>query len=203
MHKPQAVYLIGGPGVGKSTIMGKLMLGWQPVDHIRVCGRLTGHPLIDSDGSPSGLYLGKLRDLHPGTDALSMSVHPHAVAFAEQLQHRTGALQMIFGEGARLGTIGFLTKLDQATDLSIIHLVADPDVTKQRRALRHTKQNSSWVTGATTRALHTAVGCAKAGCHVAKIDTNQPIDHTVAAIQAAIDRTDIPKIDPMVVRCRT
>src|SRR3546814_6758617 len=64
--------------------MGHLISGYTPLDYARLHGVLRGHPLVDEHGAASALYLGRLRPEFPGTDALSMSVHPDALAWVGQ-----------------------------------------------------------------------------------------------------------------------
>lgn len=179
----RALYLIGGPGVGKSTVMASLLSGWQPLDYERIYGKLRGHLLV-SAGIPAGLYLGRLREGFPGTDGLSMSAHPDAVAWAESLT-APAPVSLILGEGARLGTAGFLTALHRTTDLTVVHLVASPAVSLSRRDGRRSGQNSSWVKGATTRAAVAAQRCREAGCRVLSVDADRPVAEVVEEIETA------------------
>lgn len=128
----EALYLIGGPGTGKSTVMKLFLDEYQEIGpYVRLTKReMMGHYLYDNPvGSATGLYLGKVREQFPGTDGLCMSVHPHAMEWAEAMLPIDTHLTMVFGEGSRLATERFLTALSAGvTRLAVVRLVADWDV---------------------------------------------------------------------------
>lgn len=179
----KALYLLGAAGVGKSTVMGRLLADYTPLDYARLHGVLRGHPLVDADGDVSALYLGRRRSLFPGTDALSMSVHPDAVEWASRwsgVPFRT-----IFAEGQRLGTVGFLTTLGARGALTVVHLVAPEDVLQARRDGRGSAQNPQWVKGSRTKAYRTAEGARDAGLRVVEVDAGRPLDEVMDDVERA------------------
>lgn len=160
----RATYIIGAPGSGKSTLMAQLLEGWHVGPYTRLTKReLFGHHLLR--GCETGTYLGHLRPEYPGTDALSLSVAPQAMLWLEALPYL--GLDQVFGEGVRLGHIGFLSALHQATDLTVIYLPVDPEVAAARRLERGGKLISDkWVKVATGKANNLAVACREAGIRV-------------------------------------
>lgn len=161
----QAVYIIGAPGSGKSTLMAELLQGWEVGPYTKWTKReLFGHYLEHLEEG-RGAYLGHLRPEYPGTDALSLSVAPQALLWLDSLPLL--GLDWVFGEGVRLGHLGFLTALAACTDLTVIHLQIDPEVVAQRRLERGGKMLSdTWCKNATTRADNCAAACREAGIRV-------------------------------------
>lgn len=172
----RAVYLIGGPGTGKSTALRRVLRGVRLAPAAPVhpdYPLLTGQAFVES----SGVYLGKRGGAFPGTDRLSMAVSPQAVEWA--LSNRLPDL--IVGEGARLGSAKFLAALASNTDLVIGHLIADEYVTAQRFAARGSNQKPSWVAGRVTAAANAARDLAGAGFNVLTVNTDQMTPDAVAA----------------------
>lgn len=171
-----AVYLIGGPGVGKSTVMQSLLEGWTPGDYTRFTVReMFGH-WLEHEVLGVAAYLGKLRPEYPGTDALSRSVQPHAVSWVATLPML--GLSWVFGEGERLGNAGFLTALAEQTRLRVIHLVASPEIAEERRLHRAGKvMTPTYCKAKTTQAANVAraVGAVE-------VDADQSLDAIVAEI---------------------
>lgn len=162
----KSLYIVGGPGSGKSTLMGELLRGWTVEPYMRLTKReLFGH-FVWNEEEGCGVYLGHLRPgNYPGTDALSLSVAPQAMLWLESLPLL--GLDWVFGEGARLAHIGFLTALAACTDLTVIHLDIDPEVAAQRRIARGGKLLSeSFCKSQTSKANNIAAACREAGIRV-------------------------------------
>ena len=152
---PDALYLLGAPGVGKSTVMAAYLKarGWEMLrPHRRVHGKLVGHTMVSLDGYPSGVYLGKHRPEFPGTDALSMAVAPDAREWAASIPTYAASLDLIVGEGARLGNVGFLTALADVSRLTVVLLTASEERLTERRTARGSNQTPAWMRGAATGA---------------------------------------------------
>lgn len=175
----RSLYLIGGPGSGKSTLMSRLLDGWEVGPYERwtrkeMFGHYLRHPELGS-----GAYLGHLRPEYPGTDALSLSVAPQALLWLESLPLL--GLDWVFGEGIRLSHMGFLNALAAATDLTIVHMDVDPEVAETRRKNRGGKQLSeSYCKIALSRADNTAQACREAGLKVLSGTTSGISDRGVA-----------------------
>lgn len=141
-------YLLGPPGVGKSTVMQKLLAPWHAGPYVRFTEReMFGHLLYEPHLNLTGAYLGHLRPEFPGTDALSMSVQPQAIKW---LRESDGALNYIYGEGARLANVAFLTELSYRSRLTVVLLTASPEVIDLR--LRGRPDSSNHKTGRSGRA---------------------------------------------------
>lgn len=141
------LYVIGAPGVGKSTAMARLREPWdcEVMKHSEVPHVRLRHPL---SALPVGVELGVPRENFPGTDALSMSIGPRAMQF---VLTNTGVFVM--GEGARLATRPFIGGCaTQGVRVTLVRLKADPELLEERWRARGAKQNPSWRKGAETRA---------------------------------------------------
>lgn len=148
--KLDLVYIVGPPGVGKSSVMAALTAE---------CDRLTAlkapvpHDVLliprdDDQNADVGIEIGKQRDAFSGTDALGMSIQPKAVEWIATRPHR-----LVLGEGARLATVGFLHAARAAGyTVHLVHLSANDNALADRRRGRGSDQSPVWVRGATTRA---------------------------------------------------
>jgi hypothetical protein len=144
-----SIYLVGEPGVGKTTLMAALTARFAVGSAVQLNGLLWAEPL-SIQKKWVGYRFGKTRDKFSGTDALGMAACPDAVDWV-----RWAALpNYLFGEGARLATGKFLDLLHQKTDFTLIHLVAENAA--DRRKARGSNQNSGWVRGRITHAANLA-----------------------------------------------
>ncbi len=140
------VYLVGPPGVGKSTVMAALTekCGRAPMRH----GQVKYDALYRDPAGVVGVELGCRREMFSGTDALGMAVNPHAVDWITSTDER-----MVLGEGARLANARFLrAAVSAGFAVHLVHLSADPGTLGERRSARGSSQSPTWVRGAETRA---------------------------------------------------
>ena len=143
----ELLYLVGPPGVGKSTLARELRAGWDlEVDrHHAVPHTRLNHP---TTGRTVGLELGVPREDFPGTDALAMDIGPRALQFLS-----AAYVHFALGEGARLATRPFLGGLAaQGVAVTVVELMASQALLDARWRQRGAKQNPSWRKGAATRA---------------------------------------------------
>jgi ribose 1,5-bisphosphokinase PhnN len=146
------VYLVGPPGVGKSSVMAALT---ADCDRLAALGPVPHDVLVRPNEDPDSdanidvaVEIGRRRDAFSGTDALGMSIQPRAVEWIVTRPHR-----LVLAEGARLATAGFLHAARAAGyTVHLIHLDGQPTTLDARRAERDSHQAPSWVRGATTRA---------------------------------------------------
>ena len=161
----KAIYLIGEPGVGKSTVIRELYPNLRATTAIRLNKQLWGQPLKRGHIT-AGVMLGKEREGFTGTDALGMSVNPDAIAWCSDASI---PYRFIIGEGARLANIAFLTALHVSIRTSQSRtLIADNAA--QRREQRAERlgtdlQAESCVIGRKTGARNLAALCTQQGIH--------------------------------------
>lgn len=180
---PNALYVIGGPGSGKSTLMAGLLDGWE-AEHpfIRLVpkelfGHRLEHPVLGS-----GIYLGKIRPEFPGTDALARSVSPHATQWATEVLP-TERLSWVFGEGVRLSHLKFFEDLHQHTRLTVIYLALDESVSQQRRIDRGLAPiEERWCRSSFSRARNLAAKCPAAGIRLTTLDAEKSVPDLVAEV---------------------
>lgn len=155
----RSLYIVGGAGVGKSTFTSQLLNLIGDPEHgpselvdlyskrnAKALVTLRGHWLNGGDG----IYLGKLREHHPGTDGLDRASHAPGVEWL-----RTQPLpEFILGEGATLATTAFLEALRDVTNLLLVHLVCDPEVKRERLLERGTTQSENFIKGTVTRSAN-------------------------------------------------
>lgn len=144
------VYLLGGPGAGKSSLMRELVAHTKgkvpramPFPHVIWAG--------------GGAHLGYTNGFFPGTDGLSMNIQPKAV---DWLLGPAGP-EFVLAEGDRLGNEKFFrTLIDAGVHLFLIEVATPPEVAALRRAERARRisatteaklQDASWVKGRETK----------------------------------------------------
>lgn len=176
----QAVYLIGGSGTGKSSLM-QYMLDeptWMKGEYERICdlpdhnGRkeLHGHRL-EHELLGSGVYLGHLREgAFPGTDALSQSVMPHALVWMQEAMK----YDHIYGEGDRLGKVKFLQALALISDLTVVWVTCSDEEAAARRASRGGEERKpSRIQSLLTQASNVASECFDMGARLVTLDSTR------------------------------
>jgi ribose 1,5-bisphosphokinase PhnN len=130
------VYIIGVPGSGKSTLMAELTKGHTVMEF----SKPIAHRWI---GDGLAMELGRKRDSFSGTDALALNVQPEAMRFVEQHPAR-----LILAEGDRLANDKFFQKIvDSGYDFQLVWVNVRPEVAEERRALRGSNQNATWLKG--------------------------------------------------------
>lgn len=151
------VCLVGEPGVGKSTALGKFT---EAYDREVVSHRLAGGPAretLQRDGQVVAVELGRREGSHPigfpGTDAMSMSA---IVGVEEWLVSGAAAAEtrLVLLEGARLANRRFIKACIAAGARLTVAYLHDPAGAAERRQARGGGQNDAWVRGQGTRAAN-------------------------------------------------
>lgn len=178
-REPVALYVVGEPGVGKTTLVERILAPYDRLPPTRLgYGVLEGEPLIEH-GVVCGLHLGKRRPSFGGTDALGMTVLPDAIRWANEAPMP----ERLIGEGARLTHPHFLAALAQRTRLIVVHLVAEPETVEARIAARGSKQRPAWRKGQQTRVRNAARTAADVGVRVERVDADLPADAVEARVR--------------------
>lgn len=147
---PDLTYVIGEPGVGKSTLVQAALEGlwWHRVDK----------PFAHMIYKEKVVQLGRNKNGFNGTDALSMSVQPKVLDWLKLEPY-----DLVIAEGDRLATGSFFTRVIHETsyDLTIVLLKAPADLVERRRTYRARylgvkPQDESWVAGRRTKVKHLA-----------------------------------------------
>jgi hypothetical protein len=147
-----ALYVVGGPGSGKSTLMAAYLerIGAtspaqieKPVPHVVYA---TPHGPVTQ--------VGRLRGEFSGTDALGYAIMPAALSWVTSPERP----DWLVGEGDRLATSTFLRALvDSYDQVTVVHMVGSPALIWQRmfdRAVRlgRNPQTEAWWRGRLTKA---------------------------------------------------
>jgi len=156
-----ALYIVGEPGVGKSTLASAITAGTEVV---MTCAK----PLAHRHYRNRVTELGAWRESFSGTDALGMAVQPVAVTFL----HDPTCQDLLMAEGDRLANDGFLNAvLAAGYDLTILALVG-ARAAARRRAARGTAQDPKWVAGRQTKVANLME---RWGSRVTVLDATLPV----------------------------
>lgn len=175
-----AIYLIGAPGIGKSTVMELLVNALTPGIGV-VSNKPIAHVRYPGEG---WVQLGKPRDGFPGTDTLGHAAINFAVPWISSDDRPANLL----GEGDRLAIDRFMRVLDENYDrLLLFHLSASPGVPYQRmldraERLGRAPQNESWWRGRATKAANLA-----ARWSAVELDATLPPGEIAGSILARVD----------------
>lgn len=155
----KALYVIGEPGAGKSTLMRRWLGPGAPLEGLGLAATLHHNAIIQ---------LGAPHDTFPGTDRLSMGVLPRALDLAA-----SQPAPYLAAEGDRLATTRFLAPLAEIADLTVIWARCNPATAAQRRSARSTRtQNAAWVQGRITKTRNLADAVESIGVPLITIDTD-------------------------------
>lgn len=144
------IYLIGEPGVGKSTAVELLLSGRRRIQHATPLA----HDMVPDLNMA---VLGKRQAPFGGTDTLPMNVARTAEAWISSRPART-----VLGEGDRLAYRGWFEAARAAGyNLRLLLLDAPPGTAELRRGIRAAEhglkmQNPTWVAGRGTKARRLA-----------------------------------------------
>lgn len=167
----QLTYLIGEPGVGKTTLMNEF------TKHLNglIVDRPFGHVIYNQAGV---VELGKPRaGGFGGTDSLSMSVQPKVLDWAQLPDH-----PFIIGEGDRLANNKFFMGMTAlGYELTIVHLWSN-GIAEERRAARAAQvgksQDETWVKSRVTKVKKLAEEWATVTVHA-----HRPLTESVSILR--------------------
>jgi ribose 1,5-bisphosphokinase PhnN len=141
----EMIYVVGAPGVGKSTTVDALTM--------RCYRRPVAHPfsydvLSLPNAGGMAVELGMRRmSAFSGTDALAMNVQPKVLSWLAE-----GNYQLVIGEGDRLGNAKFFdAALHLGWKVTLIALTLPQEILDRRHAYRGAVQNPSWRRGRQTK----------------------------------------------------
>ena len=137
------LYIIGPPGVGKSTLTRGL------IGKADTCDAITWKIPEMHHTTPRGTVVefGRERDPFRGTDTLAMN----AITYAEQIVENE-VHPLMLCEGDRLACDRFFDAVSRHYSLTLVHVDAEPEELQARRAGRGTNQDEKWIKGRTTKA---------------------------------------------------
>jgi len=145
------LYVIGEPGVGKSTLVAALTA------NLPVAQANGGVPYLVYGSTPLVAEPGGERESFRGTDALAMNIQPKAVAWLNETPY-----DFVLAEGDRLANETFLRTAKAAGyDVTLAYLTADADTIRRRRERRAADlgtlpQKEAWVKGRRTKCANLA-----------------------------------------------
>lgn len=156
-------YLIGEPGVGKTTLLNAVVDGLP--------GIAARRPFARTIYDCGVVSLGEERAVFGGTDTLSMSVQPKVLEWAEMPDFPD-----VVGEGDRLANGKFFQAMKNlGYDLCIVHCFAPDGVLAERRLRRAAEhamrpQDAVWLQGRQTKVARLADDWA-----THHVDTSRPV----------------------------
>lgn len=170
----QWLYLIGAPGVGKTTLLQALVKvhDSEPVYVMRA----TGSPLRLGTRYNGGLVqVGYAREAFGGTDALPMNVQPLVLQWAATTPDR-----WCVAEGDRLANHAFFVGLlARGWGLTVAWLDGSVALTAARQSQRGSHQHPAWVKGRRTKVARLAAQWTSPEWH---LDATQSVSALAAQV---------------------
>lgn len=137
------LYLLGEPGIGKTTLSRALFHGLNRVEK-------TLPYICWTEYHPKLCEIGRDRDTFGGTDALGMASQKKVIDWLESEPY-----PYVYAEGDRLANGKFFTWAQEfGVDLQIIHLTGERVAAKRRKKRNEQigkEQNESWIASRRTK----------------------------------------------------
>lgn len=179
------VYVIGPPGIGKTTAMRGATDHWLAVPSTKPSHPdvWIPHSILIDQGVPMAVEMGVRREPFGGTDGLSMAIGSMACDWIRTKPH-----DLVLGEGQRLATRNFLTCAGEAGyETRLLVLSAPDEVVRDRYSIRGEHQSSPWRRGAATRVRNLSLwGEAGNVSEVVRIDASGPPGYVADEIRAQL-----------------
>jgi hypothetical protein len=146
--KPRSLFVVGAPGVGKTTSVRTLLDSVDPL-HLRFMTRNPKWTVVRGKIACAGHYTGAKFDgadtvPYNGARALVESIPRVSAEFAPRV--------LVF-DGDRFSDLGSRTEIQARTSgIHVAMICAPDDQTSERRLRRGSDQNPSWVRGRETKA---------------------------------------------------
>lgn len=165
------LYIIGEPGVGKSTLLAHLTRGLEV--------ERTDSPIPFRRYDCGVVELGVRRPDFPGTDAYPMNAQPAVVQFLTDVQPK-----LVIAEGDRLGNHKFFDEARLIGYHVQVVAIVGPEVAEMQRRIRGSNQDRTWLKGRRTKVANLITGedahCINAGPLGTMESTLRKLDNPVA-----------------------
>lgn len=171
-----ACFLVGPPGVGKTTFARRL-LGLAASGELPPGGYLTEKPkwtIIGNDIAAAGHYTGGTFD---GADTVPYNGVEAALADWDQNIREKVALTLF--DGDRFSHAKAFEFVRARVPVLVMHLAGDAELLAARRAARGSNQNASWLKGRETKARRFAQDAENDGVAVFLANATAPTDALV------------------------
>jgi ABC-type dipeptide/oligopeptide/nickel transport system ATPase component len=140
---PVVVWIVGEPGVGKTTLCRGLIRHFPATRHEISNPKWT---VFGDKAAAAGFWRG---DKFDGADTLPISQIKPAIAYiGTNLRH----CEVILLDGDKLASANAVAAVKEMDASRLCYLLEDPEVAARRRCIRGTNQNETWVRGRATKA---------------------------------------------------